>query len=166
MFAEIAVNASLGRRRVPIANQVEGFASVGQTFTYTIPEHLRDFLRPGQLVTVPFGARKLQGIVMALSERTAVERLKEVDTIVDPLPVLTLAQLELARWLSDYYFAPLIDCLLLMFPPGLESEVQTTLTLNANRTDLALTSPAQLALVERLRATGTLPLDNLMRGGR
>src|SRR5215510_2718146 len=99
MFAEIAVNASLGRRRVPIANQVEGFASLGQTFTYTIPEHLREFLRPGQLVTVPFGARKLQGIVMALSERTTVERLKEVDTIVDPLPVLTPAQLDLARWL-------------------------------------------------------------------
>ena len=92
MFAEIAVNASLGRRRIPIANQVEGFASPGQTFTYAIPEHLRDFLRPGQLVTVPFGARKLQGIVMALSERSAVERLKDVDTIVDPLPVLVAAR--------------------------------------------------------------------------
>jgi primosomal protein N' (replication factor Y) len=165
MFAEIVVNAPLTRKRIAATQRTEGYAALDQTFTYAIPSELVGRLQAGQLVTVPFGARKLQGIVMALSETTTVERLKEVEDIADPLPVLSPAQLALARWMSAYYFTPLIDCVLQMFPPGLESEVQTTIALNPDAKPLVNAKEMQTHIIERLRASaGPLPLDDLLRG--
>ncbi|MBI5877124.1 MAG: primosomal protein N' [Chloroflexi bacterium] len=165
MFAEIVVNAPLSRRRVPFVERTEGFAALAQTFTYSIPPALEGRLQPGHLVTVPFGPRKLQGIVVALSAQTAVEKVKDVFDLVDPLPVLSAAQVALAQWMSDTYFAPLIDCVLQMFPPGLESEVQTLIVLNPNAPDgVAGDNAAQQALLERLQRDRQAPLDDLVKG--
>ncbi len=165
MFAEIVVNAPLSRRRVPYLNRTEGFAALAQTFTYSIPAHLAEQLQAGQLVTVPFGARKLQGIVMALADETTVERVKDVYEIVDVVPVLSRAQLELARWLSAYYFAPLIECVLQMFPPGLEADTRTMIALNPDAPRLVNPKQLHVQLVERLRER-PLPLDELLRDVR
>lgn len=166
MYAEIVVNAPLSRRRVPFLNRTEGFAALGQTFTYAIPAHLEGQLQVGHLVTVPFGARKLQGIVMALTEQTTIERVKDVYDIVDPVPVLSPAQIALARWMSEYYFAPLIDCVLQMFPPGLESDVQTHIALHPEARPLSNPKEIHRQLVERVQRDGSLPLDDLVRGDR
>ena len=166
MYAEIVVNAPLSRRRVPYLDRTEGFAALGQTFTYSLPGQLAGRVLPGQLVTVPFGARKLQGIVLELTEQTKVERLKDIYDIVDPLPALSPAQIALARWLSAYYFAPLIECILQMFPPGLESEVQTTITLNPDAEPPANPKEAQAIILDRLRKSGPLPVSDLARGDR
>ena len=154
MYAEIVVNAPLSRRRVPFLNRTEGFAALGQTFTYAIPAHLEGQLQVGHLVTVPFGARKLQGIVMALTEQTTIERVKDVYDIVDPVPVLSPAQIALARWMSEYYFAPLIDCVLQMFPPGLESDVQTHIALHPEARPLSNPKEIHRQLVERVQRDG------------
>ena len=166
MYAEIVVNAPLSRRRVPYLDRTEGFAALGQTFTYSLPAQLAGRVLPGQLVTVPFGARKLQGIVLELAEHTNVERLKDIYEIVDPLPALSAAQIALARWMSEYYFAPLIDCILQMFPPGLESEVQTTITLNPDAQPPANPKDAQAIILARLRESGPLSVSDLARGDR
>ena len=165
MYAEIVVNAPLSRRRVPYVNRTEGFAALTQTFTYCIPERLAGHLTPGQLVVVPFGARRLQGIVMSLAEETKVERVKDVYEIVDPLPVLSPAQIALARWMSAYYLAPLIECVLQMFPPGLEAETRTLIALNPEAPRLVNPRPLHLQLVERVRAQ-PVPLDVLLSDGR
>ncbi len=165
MFAEIVVNAPLSRRRVPYLNRTEGFYALSQTFTYAIPPHLEGRLQAGHLVSVPFGARKLQGIVIALSEQTSVERVKDVYDLAEPLPVLSPIQIELARWMSDYYFAPLIDCLLQMFPPGLEADVQTSIALNPDAKPLVNPKGIHWQLVERLRREGPRLLNELLRDG-
>ena len=43
-----------------------------------------------------------------------------MDEILDPLPVVTPVQIELARWIADAYLAPLNQAMRLMLPPGLE----------------------------------------------
>jgi primosomal protein N' (replication factor Y) len=163
MFAEIVVNAPLTRKRIAATQRTEGYTALDQTFTYAIPQALVGRLQAGQLVTVPFGARKLQGIVMALSETTTVERLKEVADIAAPLPVLSPAQLALARWLSAHYFTPLIECVLPMFPPGLESEAQTLIKLNPDAPSLTNPKESQKLIIERLQA-GPLSLEQLIEG--
>jgi primosomal protein N' (replication factor Y) len=166
MYAEIVVNAPLSRRRVPYLDRTEGFAALGQTFTYSIPAHLAGRVQPGQLVTVPFGARKLQGIILELAAQSKIERIKDVYDIVDSLPVLSAPQIALAHWLSAYYFAPLIDCVLQMFPPGLESEVQTTIALNPDARPVVNPKDAQAYILARLRKDGPLALAELTRGDR
>ena len=49
--------------------------------------------------------------------------------LVLPEPVLTPAQLDLARWLSGHYLASILDCLLLMLLAGLAQKAEPVLAL-------------------------------------
>ena len=63
----------------------------------------------GQAVLVPFGERVLQGIVMELSPYPAVEDTREILDTVGPEQFISQHRLELAKWISQYYLAPLFD---------------------------------------------------------
>jgi primosomal protein N' (replication factor Y) len=105
-YAEVAVNSPIAQRR---------------TFSYSIPPSIS--LSVGQAVWVPFGPRTLQGIVCRLSEHPEVEETKDIIGTIDPRPLLTPAQIELARWISEYYLAPLFDAVALMLPHGFERKL-------------------------------------------
>src|SRR5512134_2309453 len=100
MYAEVAVNAP-----------------VRGTFHYHIPPELDGHIRPGHLVRVSFGTATQHGIVLALLENSPIEQTKPIEERLDPLPVVTEQQIELARWMSEEYLAPLGACLWLMLPP-------------------------------------------------
>ena len=100
-YAEVAVDA-------PVRN--------GRTFSYYVPPHIQ--LQTGQLVRVPFGPRRVQGIVVALVDHPGVEQTRDVLSSSSEIPPLTDYQLVLGRWISDYYMSPLFDALALMLPPG------------------------------------------------
>ncbi len=108
MFAEIAVNV----------------ASLAGTFHFYVPPDLADTIRAGHLVTVPFSGRDAQGVIVGLSDdppaEIATDRLRSVIDLVDPHPVVTVAQLDLAYWISHTYLAPLIDTITLMLPQGFD----------------------------------------------
>jgi primosomal protein N' (replication factor Y) len=102
MFAEVAVN-----RRV------------SGTFSYHIPPELAGKIAPGHLVKVAFGTAHTTGIVVALVDSVDIPETKPILERIDPLPVVTPVQIELARWLSAESLTPLAACLWLMLPPGL-----------------------------------------------
>ncbi|MBM3143851.1 MAG: primosomal protein N' [Chloroflexi bacterium] len=102
-FVEIAVN-------VP---QVSG------VFHYHLPEHLEGQIGHGCLVTVPFGRQTVQGVVLKSVLDSAVPETKAVISLLDPEPVVTPAQVELAQYISEHTLTPLASCLSLMLPPGL-----------------------------------------------
>ncbi len=101
LFADVAVNAAQPAR---------------QPFTYSIPEGMA--VRAGLAVFVPFGPRILQGIVMAVSETTRLEAVRPIAAVADPEPILDEAHLDLARWMSAEYLAPLWDCVACCLPSG------------------------------------------------
>jgi primosomal protein N' (replication factor Y) len=139
MFAEIAVNV----------------ASLTRTFHYAIPADLQTQLAAGHLVIVPFSGREAQGIVVGLSDDAPVSDLKSILGLVDPDPVLTRAQLDLAYWLSHNYLVPLIETLTLMLPPGLSKQAEVVYTLN-EETQIELSSPTQQAVLKLLQERGSL----------
>ena len=100
-FAEVAVNAA---------------APIRQSFTYRLPDGLP--LEVGHAVYVPFGTRTLQGIVLEVTDAPAFAEAREIEALIDPRPLLSPVHAALARWLSEYYLAPLFDCVSLMLPPG------------------------------------------------
>lgn len=102
MYVEVAVNR-------PIQN----------TFHYHIPPELTGRLTPGHLVKIGFGTGRTTGVVLALHEATPVPKTKPVLERLDPEPVVTEAQLALARWLTEHTLAPIGLCIWLMLPPGL-----------------------------------------------
>ncbi|MBI1885071.1 MAG: primosomal protein N' [Chloroflexi bacterium] len=109
-FAEVAVNAAM---------------PVRQTFTYRIPDGLGAAV--GHAVYVPFGERTLQGVVLEVTETPAFAEARDLGALIDPQPLLLPRHAVLARWLSDYYLAPLFDCVSLMLPPGFKQKPLTYL---------------------------------------
>jgi primosomal protein N' (replication factor Y) len=85
-------------------------------FHYLVPEHMG---RPeiGTHVRVPFGAQTLDGWIVGYSLPPGDVKMREIKTVVDPVPELTAEQLDLARWMGEYYIHPLSDILKMMTPP-------------------------------------------------
>ncbi len=161
-YAEIVVNTPLG---APVRRELEAEAQPAaslreRAFTYAVPEQLAASIAVGQLVWVPFGARRLQGVVTALGDTAPDLQTKEIAEIVDPQPFLSAVHVDLARWVARTYLCSLNDALQLMLPTGIEQEPEIALTL-APGVSAAGLNPRQTALVERLEREGELKLRAL-----
>ena len=147
-YAEVAVNSPIAQRR---------------TFSYSIPPSVN--LAVGQALWVPFGSRVLQGIVLQLTNYPGVEETREVVGIIDPHPLLSPVQIELARWISEYYLAPLFDAVALMLPPGFERRLVTYFHLSPEYSSVASASltPEERQLLNLLEGGGRIALGVLER---
>src|SRR5690242_16073631 len=91
------------------------------TFTYRVPDALDPAVLPGARVVVPFRNRAMLGVVLGRGDTPdGGASLKDVTEAVDALPALSPFLLELGRWISSYYLAPIGDTLRAMLPPSVE----------------------------------------------
>ena len=90
--------------------------NVAHTFTYRVPEGMT--LSEGQRVEVPFGPRKKEGVVVALTERCDLppERLKDIIAPLEDYPAILPCLLTLARRMAENAHCPLAETLRLMLP--------------------------------------------------
>ena len=165
-YARVVVNTRVQPRKIvddePRAETPDE-AHAAMTFHYSIPPELQGEVRLGQLVVVPFGSRRLQGVILGFDDRSPVDETKNLLEIADSTPVLSSTQIELASWISRYYLAPLIDAVLLMLPPGLARRSRVMVGLNR---DLPLPedlTPGHRAVVDLLRREGEVALAALGR---
>ena len=137
-------------------------ADEGGAFHYAIPTWLQGRLRPGALVWVPFGGRRLSGIVVDLTDSAPPVEVKEVEDLAAEDPVVVPSQIALARWMAREYLAPLGRVLWTMLPPGVGRSSETFLepALAELPPDAAL-SPAQHALWQALQGRKPVPLRRL-----
>ncbi len=91
---------------------------VDKTFDYELPSSLAP-ARVGMRVWVPWGTRAIEGVVVVVAptDSPADLRVKTVRGLVDALAITT-ELIELARWTSEYYLAPLGEVLRLCLPAG------------------------------------------------
>ncbi|MCX6031248.1 MAG: primosomal protein N' [Chloroflexi bacterium] len=145
-FADVCVNTPLGQR----AGADTSADPLGQTFTYRVPDRLAGRLEPGHLVWVTLRNRRVQAVVLSLTDTPPpLERYSDIEALVWAQPLLTPAQLALARWIGGYYLAPLIESLRLMLPAGLSQRGRTVFARTGRPTPLDLTS-TQAALLARI----------------
>jgi primosomal protein N' (replication factor Y) len=126
VFVQVIVNRPTHYRPPLGSDPVRDDTSHMATFTYRLPERLRDMISVGHLVQVPLGASAAQGIVVALADEPPDDlpagiEIRELTECLDPLPVVTQTQIDLARWVASEYLAPLNQSIRLMLPPGLEA---------------------------------------------
>jgi len=164
-FAEVVVHSPLGRSEVSFARaRARGeHTALHQSFHYSISPDLRGRVLPGQLVWVPFGARELPGVVLALSASSPVETTKPILDIVDPQPVLTPYQLEVMRWMAQYYHTPLHLVAWSMFPPGISWEPETVLSVTEGVDADARRTDGEQWVIEFLRQNGPQPSAKVER---
>ena len=161
-YAQIVVNTPLIVTKPNEQERDAAESSRERAFTYSIPEHLADSVALGQLVWVPFGARRLQGVVIAFSDTSPVEQTKDIEAIVDARPFLSPIHLDLARWIARTYLCSLHAAIGLMLPPGVEQQTEILLSLAPEAPHDNLT-PKQTALVEQLARDGETKLRALPR---
>ena len=75
-------------------------------------------LSPGMRVRVPFGRRRLVGVVMEVGDSSDLppERLKPILEVLDETPALEPSALELIRWAAEYYHHPIGQVLATALP--------------------------------------------------
>ena len=93
-----------------------------QPFTYSLPETLRHRVKVGSRILVPFGSRKLTGVILRCHDEPPQMATREALRLIDSEPVLSEELMALGRWIAGYYCAPLGDVLRGMLP--LASEIR------------------------------------------
>lgn len=172
-FVEVVVNRPTHHRPPPGSPPERPSAPEQMVYTYRLPGRLREKAAVGQLVHVPFGASNALGIVVALTDVRPHgldrETIRDVDEILDRVPVVTRQQIALARWIAGYYLEPLSQAMRLFLPPGLYARtfvVVTTTRPSSQRDeaslpqDLSADEKAALRIVRNSR--GRVRLSNLV----
>jgi primosomal protein N' (replication factor Y) len=95
-----------------------------QPFTYLLPETLRHRVRTGCRLIVPFGPRKLTGVIVNTHDTRPAGPVKEALRLLDEEPVLEDHLISLGRWIAGYYCAPIGEVLRVMTPLG--GEIRST----------------------------------------
>lgn len=108
MIAEIIINSNA--------------KDLDRTFDYEIPEEMKDKIKIGNRVLVPFGNRKKveEGFIIGLKE-TSEYKTKQIVSIEEN-PFLNKEKIKLAKWISKRYFCNLADAIKLMLPPGTKTK--------------------------------------------
>lgn len=89
---------------------------VDRPFDYLVPPVLRDKVKVGSLVRIPFGARRVRGIV--LGPATVADRpLQPLASVLLPVPVAPPPLDRLASWLAARYCVPYATALARLVPP-------------------------------------------------
>ncbi len=89
-------------------------------YVYRVPDGLSGRVRKGVRVVVPFGKRKITGVVVGFSEMCGpgVE-IKDILDAPDQGPVFDRGMLEFCRWVADYYLCGWGEVLKTALPAGI-----------------------------------------------
>ena len=130
-------------------------------WSYSVPAPLRDACRPGTRVLVPFGGRRVTGVVVGVESTDGTDSdesfaLKPVERVLDDAPALDQDLLELTRWAAEYYGASWGEMIRAALP-GQQAVV---------RLEVALTVAGEEALSAAVAADATPPPSGLPRAAR
>lgn len=100
--------------------------SLDKTFTYHIPKHLENIIKPGMKVCVPFGigSSTINGFVVKVKDETEQGNLKNILAVIDAELVLNRELLELGYYIRDTYLCTLISAYQTMLPTSLKIKTQ------------------------------------------
>lgn len=92
-------------------------------FTYSVPDSLAGRVGQGVRVLVPFGKSKTYvGLVVRTHNNKPDFKVKDISVVMDDAPVVNSVQLDLWRWMADYYLSSVGDVMNAALPSGLKSE--------------------------------------------
>ena len=98
---------------------------IDKTFTYLIPNNLKESVLVGIRVLVPFGKQTLEGFVLKIEEKKVDYELKEIIDVIDKEPVINEEMLELGKYISSKTFCNLINSYQTMLPTALKAHKNT-----------------------------------------
>ena len=136
---------------------------VNRSYIYEVPDALAERVVPGARVVVPLRARRVVGIVTEAVSRPPSAGgvggidVKPIIAAPDAEPALSPSLLELGRWISDYYGAPLGLALRAILPGPLWSVARPTGPAPLAERLFVLTGNGMDSLLERDRRFKRVP---------
>lgn len=142
--------------------------SIDRLFDYRIPEDLCHLVSCGSMVDVQFGKRRARGTVIEIIANTDVPpgKIRDILEVVTEKALVRPSIMELARWMSDYYAAPLETVLQSVLPSAVRRKGRSFRELlHVYPTALAEDAGA-VARLRRVAPKQALAMDILMTGER
>ena len=103
-----------------------GAKAVDRLFTYLVPINLRNKIKVGARVKVPFGKQILEGFVLELVDSCEENcDIKEIIELVDEMPILNKEMLWLGSEISKRTLCSKISAYQVMLPKALKASVKT-----------------------------------------
>jgi len=101
-------------------------------YHYRVPDRLADRSLVGRRVLVTFGNRGVTGVVVRTTDAAPpdVERVHELDALLDDAPVLSDELLGLCAWIADYYEAPPGEVMRAALPAGSQIRAKLAVVLS------------------------------------
>jgi primosomal protein N' (replication factor Y) len=139
--------------------------AVRGTFTYTIPDHLRDDVRLGSRVEVPLGTKRTTGFVVSLRDEAATEKLKPIHAVLDDdEPALLPEIIDLCRWAAEYYIAPLGEMLRVALPANMAARGKREIVVGGESVPLSKALKVLTRTsIDQLRDAGVLVVRDQLR---
>ncbi len=93
---------------------------VRKSYTYSVPDHLKDFCSPGMRVLVPFGNRRVTGYILSGQKECKGFKAKKIFDILDDHPLFPESEISFFTWIAGYYIHPLGEVIKAALPSGLD----------------------------------------------
>jgi len=137
---------------------------VDKLFTYKVPEELREKVKIGMRVSVPFGHQTLEGFILAIREDCDEDReLKYLYELVDDDVILNEELLMLGKYIQETTLCSLMSAYQVMLPKAYKAKskshvsikVEKYISLNKNcsLSDFKFTTK-QLEIITLLQSEG------------
>lgn len=144
--------------QTPLHQSAPNYAQVAlpvhlkKLFTYRLPPSMQQAAQVGARVLVKLGTKPTTGYIVALlpalrAGTSLVEsEIKNVEKLLDAEPSLTKEVVDIARWVAEYYAAPLGEVMRAALPAGINTSIMQVVSMtSAGREALESAPPAAAA---------------------
>lgn len=139
--------------------------ALNRVLTYAVPDELAADVIVGGRVVVPVGKKKLYtGIVSQIFDDFEDDiEIKEIISVLDLNPVVTQSQLNLWKWIADYYICSLGEVMKAALPSGLKMESETLVAANEDFEEVEPLKKTELAVMENLSTSKQTSIEELSK---
>lgn len=95
--------------------------NIDKIFDYSVPDNLKDKIKVGIRVKVPFGKMELEGFVIEIKNSSDIS-VKDILEVVDDEVILNEELLELGKKIQEDTLSTLISCYQIMLPKALKAK--------------------------------------------
>ncbi|MDR2224217.1 MAG: primosomal protein N' [Flavobacteriaceae bacterium] len=139
--------------------------ALNPTFTYQVSQTEFEFIQVGMRVAVPFGKNKVYTAVVIDKHHNQPEmyQAKEIHEIIDLRPVVTAQQIDLWRWVADYYMCTIGEVYKAAMPSRLLLESETLIQWN-EKAVIAIDDldDSEYLLYEAMQTQAILKVDEII----
>ena len=143
--------------------------NIDKTFIYHVEDSLKDKIKIGIRVLVPFNNQKLEGFVLEIVNEIDTDyEIKDIISVVDNEPILTNELLELGKYICDSTLSTLISSYQAMLPKALKAKNGSNISVKYQRIVeidnlTGVFTPKQQDIIDKINETGKCSYTELKK---